>query len=43
MKELYKALADFQQTIKPIYKGTDGYGYKYADWGQILEMINPVM
>lgn len=43
MKELYKALADFQQGIKPIYKGTEGYGYKYADWGQILEMINPVM
>lgn len=43
MKELYKALADFQQAIKPIYKGTSGYGYKYADWGQILENINPVM
>jgi hypothetical protein len=43
MKELYKALADFQQEVTPIYKGTEGYGYSYADWGQILEIVNPLM
>lgn len=43
MKELYKALADFQQEIAPIYKGTTGYGYKYADWGEILKVINPLL
>jgi len=40
MKELYKALAGLQQEIPPIFKGTTGYGYKYADWGQILEIVN---
>lgn len=43
MKELYKALANFQQVIEPIYKGTSGYGYKYADWGEILKVVNPIM
>jgi len=40
MKELYKALAAFQQEIPPIYKGTSGYGYSYADWGEILKVVN---
>ena len=40
MKELYKELAGLQQEIAPIYKGTSGYGYKYADWGQIVEVVN---
>lgn len=43
MKELYTALATFQQKVPPIYKGTEGYGYAYADWGQILEVINPIL
>jgi hypothetical protein len=43
MKLLYKALAEFQQSVPPIYKGTEGYGYSYADWGQILEVINPLL
>ena len=43
MKELYKALADFQQAVPPIYKGTEGYGYSYADWGQILDVISPLL
>lgn len=37
---LYKAIAGMQQEIPPIYKGTQGYSYKYADWGQILEVVN---
>jgi hypothetical protein len=43
MKNLYKALAALQQEIPPIYKGTEGYGYSYADWGQILDIVNPLM
>ena len=43
MKELYKALAAFQQEVPHIYKGTEGYGYSYADWGQILDVVNPLM
>lgn len=43
MKELYKALAAFQQEVPHIYKGTEGYGYSYADWSQTLNTINPYM
>lgn len=43
MNELYKALADFQQEMPAIYKGTSGYGYKYADWSEIIEKITPVL
>jgi len=43
MKNLYKALADFQQEVPVIYKGTQGYGYSYADWPTILDVINPLM
>jgi hypothetical protein len=43
MKELYKALAQFQQEVPHIYKGTEGYGYSYADWGQILDIVNPLL
>ncbi len=43
MLELYKALADFQQEVPPIFKGTTGYGYKYADWSEILKVINPLL
>ena len=40
---LYKALAAFQQEVPHVYKGTEGYGYSYADWGQTLDTINPYM
>lgn len=43
MNNLYKALADFQQEVPAIYKGTSGYGYKYADWSEIIEKITPVL
>lgn len=43
MKELYRALASFQQEVPVIEKGTDGYGYKYADLPTILEKINPLL
>lgn len=43
MKKLYTALAAFQQEVPAIYKSTSGYGYKYADLNEILEVINPLL
>lgn len=43
MKNLFKALADFQQEVPVIHKGTQGYGYSYADLPKILEVINPLL
>jgi hypothetical protein len=43
MKNLYKALANFQQEVPVILKGTAGYGYSYADLPAIFEIINPLM
>ena len=43
MKHLFKALADFQQEVPVIHKGTSGYGYSYADLPAIFEKINPLM
>lgn len=43
MKDLFKALADFQQEVPAIHKGTKGYGYSYADLSTIFETINPIL
>jgi hypothetical protein len=43
MKNLYKALAAFQQQVPVIHKGTQGYGYSYADLPAIFSTINPLM
>jgi hypothetical protein len=43
MKNIYKALADFQQEVPVIHKDTQGYGYSYADLPTIFEKINPLM
>ena len=43
MKNLYKALANFQQEVPVIHKGTSGYGYSYADLPAIFEIINPLL
>ena len=43
MKSIYKALADFQQEVPTIHKGTQGYGYSYADLPAIFEVINPLL
>lgn len=43
MKNLYKALAEFQQEVPVIHKGTSGYGYSYADLPAIFEIINPLL
>jgi len=43
MKNLFKALAAFQQEVPVIHKDTQGYGYSYADLPAIFEVINPLM
>ena len=43
MINLYKALANFQQEVPVIHKGTSGYGYSYADLPAIFETINPLL
>jgi hypothetical protein len=43
MKNLFKALAEFQQEVPVIHKGTKGYGYTYADLPAIFETINPLL
>jgi len=43
MKNLYKALASFQQEVPVILKDTSGFGYKYADLPAIFEVINPLL
>lgn len=43
MKNIYKALAAFQQEVPIIHKDTSGYGYTYADLPQILGVINPLL
>ena len=43
MRNLFKALANFQQEVPVIHKGTTGYGYSYADLPAIFEVINPLL
>lgn len=43
MKNLFKALAAFQQEVPTIHKGTQGYGYTFADLPSIFEVINPLL
>jgi len=43
MKNLYKALAAFQQECPVIHKETEGYGYSYADLPTIKDVIDPLL
>lgn len=43
MKALYKALAAFQQEVPNIHKNAQGYGYKFADLGEINDIIKPLL
>lgn len=43
MKNLFKSLSAFQQEVPTIHKGTQGYGYSYADLPTIFEVINPLL
>ena len=42
-KHIYKALANFQQEVPVLLKGTDGYGYKYIKLEHIITQINPIL
>jgi len=43
MKNLFKALSDFQQECPSILKETQGYGYVFADLPHITKVINPIL
>lgn len=43
MKELYKALSAFQSEVPTIYKNAKGYSYKFADLGEINDIIKPLL
>ena len=43
MKNIYKALAGFQQEVPAIHEGTKGYGYTYSDLKTIFKVINPIL
>lgn len=43
MKELFKALANFQQEVPILHKDTQGYGYSYTDLPEILRTISPLL
>jgi hypothetical protein len=43
MKDIYKALANFQQEVPVIHKATQGYGYSYSDLPTIFAVINPLL
>ena len=47
MKHLFKALAEFQQSVPVIFKGATAgkgnYSYQYADLPSIFNVINPLL
>jgi len=43
MKNLFKALAKFQDEVPVIHEETQGYNYTYANLGQILKVIKPIL
>lgn len=43
MKNIYKALADFQQEVPVIHKDTEGFNYSYADLPKVFEIILPLL
>lgn len=43
MKNLFKALAEFQQEVPILHKDTSGYSYTYTDLPEILRTINPLL
>jgi hypothetical protein len=41
--KIFKALADFQAEVPNIYKNAQGYGYNFADLGEINDVIKPLL
>lgn len=42
-KNIYKAIANFQQEMPVVGKDIEGYGYKYSDLPTIVKEINPIL
>lgn len=40
---LFKSIASFQQEVPIIHKGTQGYGYTYADIAKVITAITPYL
>lgn len=43
LNEIAKAMSKLQNEIRDAEKDTQGYGYKYADLGQVLSLIRPLL
>lgn len=43
MKEIYKALSDFQNEVPVIHEDTKGYNYTYANLNTIFDTIKPLL
>lgn len=43
MKNIFKALADFQQEVPVIHQDTQGYNYTYTSLKTIIEVIKPLL
>ncbi len=43
VENVYTALSKFQQECPVIFKGEQGYGYKFADLSRIVKTINPIL
>ena len=43
MKNLFKALAEFQSKVPVILQDSKGYNYKYASLGEIITTITPIL
>lgn len=41
MKNIYKALAKFQQEVPILHKDSKGFSYTYTDLPEIIRVINP--
>ena len=43
MKEIYKALANFQNEVPTIHEETKGYNYTYSNLNTIFKVIKPLL
>jgi len=43
MKEIYKALAKFQEEVPTIHEETKGYNYTYSNLNSIFKVIKPLL
>lgn len=43
LKDLFKAMANFQYEVPIIHKATAGYGYSYTDLPEIIRTITPIL